>query len=937
MAEKAEAFGKLMFWGTLLCLIFFLSTVAIVLRTHNLSQDPFEESTQSQKIFIKVSRLLSQLKDAETSQRVYIMTGNEEYLAPFNKTTDSFRREVLAIQVETIYNPYQQGKLIVIKRLIRQRLAELNHTIDLRKDQGMGAAMQVIQADRGKNLMGNIRRVAMKIGQEERRMVVEHQKQASATVQIAAIGLFAGAVLTLTFAALIFFKMRRDLIERQRAEAALQKSQAETDAIITGMLDSLITIDERGIIEVFNPAAEQTFGYASSEMIGRHIQILMPASYRDKHNHSFNNYLRTGEARIVGLGPLEVEGQRKDSSTFPFELAVNEVKSWDGRRFVGIGRDITERKEAEGILIKKKEDAEKANWLRTRLAELHEKIQGEMDPVKMGQNIINHLVQHTRTQTGGLYLKEESFLRLIASCGYNLPADDSIFFNVGEGLVGQAAQEKRSILVTQVPEGYIKIQSGLGATVPKNILITPFCNEGQVIGVIELGSLNEINDDQKKFLDRAADGIARVLNSARMHTRMQELLNNTQILAEKLSTQNETIAQQKADLEQTIKETEIARAAAEKANASKSQFLSTMSHELRTPLNAILGFSDLLKRQHFGELNPKQAGHVAHILTSGQHLLDLINDLLDIAKIDAGALALDLEVLSVEEHLANAVALMSAQFGKKEIEVKIHIDPAVTTLTGDPRKFKQIMLNLLSNAVKYTPEKGRVDIRAEPGEGHVRISVTDTGIGIEKEDQDKVFDEFLQVDRVRDENLGGTGIGLALTRRLVELHGGEIGVDSTPGKGSTFWFTLPLKSISEKEAEPEEKEANHQPADSPHLAQHRILVVEDNEVNISMMQDVLSIGNHQVSVARNGQQAIDLAVSQKPELIFMDIRMPVMDGLEATRKLRALPEFATIPIIALTATVGEEAQRGILDAGCTDYLSKPVQISELLEVLDRHL
>jgi len=376
-----------------------------------------------------------------------------------------------------------------------------------------------------------------------------------------------------------------------------------------------------------------------------------------------------------------------------------------------------------------------------------------------------------------------------------------------------------------------------------------------------------------------------------------------------------------------------AKEAAEKANSAKSQFLSMMSHELRTPLNAILGFSDLLLGRHFGELNPKQEGHASHIQSSGQHLLDLINDLLDIAKIDSGTMSLELTEISVEEYFSSAVALMSSQFGKKEIEVKTHIDPTVTTMTGDSRKCKQILLNLLSNAVKYTPEKGRIDIRAEKEDPLVRISVADTGIGIKKEDQEKIFDEFSQVDRVQDENLGGTGIGLALTRRLVEMHGGEIGVDSEPGKGSTFWFALPLKPLPKKEA----KEPEAQPEKSRRVAERRILVVEDNEVNISMILDALSIGDHQVTVARNGQEAIDFAISQKPELIFMDIRLPVMDGLEATQKLRAIPEFATIPIIALTATVGEDSKQMTLDAGCTDYLSKPVQISEFLDMLDRYL
>jgi two-component system sensor histidine kinase/response regulator len=252
-------------------------------------------------------------------------------------------------------------------------------------------------------------------------------------------------------------------------------------------------------------------------------------------------------------------------------------------------------------------------------------------------------------------------------------------------------------------------------------------------------------------------------------------------------------------LEKLVKERTVdlteARDIAETANRAKSKFLSTMSHELRTPLNAVLGFGDLLKGQHFGELNPKQGEHVDHILSSGKHLLALINDILNIAKIDSGAETVDVEAVSIEEYFTNAVAVMSSQFDKKHIKVTTDIASAATMIDGDQKKLKQIMLNLLSNALKYTPEKGRVDIRAKKNKDYVRISVTDNGIGIDKKDHKVLFDEFMQVDRKRDENLGGTGIGLALTRKLVELHGGEIGVDSELGKGSTFWFTIPDKNL----------------------------------------------------------------------------------------------------------------------------------------------
>ena len=399
-----------------------------------------------------------------------------------------------------------------------------------------------------------------------------------------------------------------------------------------------------------------------------------------------------------------------------------------------------------------------------------------------------------------------------------------------------------------------------------------------------------------------------------------------------------TVEARTRELKETLTGLEQTNLQLQEINRHKNQFLSTMSHELRTPLNGIIGSADLLHEQLFGPLNPKQLGYTKQINDSAEHLLALINDLLDMAKIDAGAMTAEAEYIALTDWIDTTMAIMKAQFRKKLLTTETIKDPSITHIYADRRKCKQIMLNLLFNAIKFTPQGGEIKVRtSKKNDRFLLIEISDTGCGVKEDERDKIFSEFYQTDQTRNDQIGGTGIGLALTRRMVEMHEGQIGVKSQPvGPGSVFWFTLPLKQAPAAEANEEEESANVK-ADSAKLTGRRILVVEDNEINLSMVLDMLSIHEYKIAIAKNGQLAIDLAQTFKPELILMDVQMPVMDGLEATRILRAMPAFAETPIIALTASVEKDAQNAQVKAGCTAHLSKPIRTGELLDIIERYL
>ena len=666
--------------------------------------------------------------------------------------------------------------------------------------------------------------------------------------------------------------------------------------------------------------------------------------------------------------------------------------------------EVAELKDNINAMVQSLRETTKANqeqyWLKTNLARVSGLLQGHRDLPTLAELIMDELIPLVGARHGAFFIKDDTsegaILRLIAGYGLRVDLAAPSQFRFGQSLIGQVAKTRKPIIVDDAPPDYVRIASGLGDGAPVSLIVLPIVFEGQVLGVIEAGSFSRFTQVHQDFLEQLMETIGVIVNSIIVNSRTDHLLQESQRLAgelqartgelqarqEELQRSNADLedkaaqlARQKRDIEIKNAEIEQARQEIEErakqldmASRYKSQFLANVSHELRTPLNSLLILARLLAENSAENLTVKQVEYAKVIHSSGSDLLLLINDILDLSRVEAGKLDVHPERFALGALAEDLRTVFEPLAAEKELHFAVAVAPDVPDeLVTDRQRLRQVLHNLLSNAVKFT-QQGTVELRIGAGprgggpDDVIAFSVRDTGIGISDDSLKTIFEAFQQGDGTTSRRYGGTGLGLAISREVAAVLGGRITAQSRPGSGSTFTLYLPvvfrgpadglaaaepLTSPDGQAAEPVpgldgETLAPAVPVAEPGAYQQvrgkKVLIVDDDLRNAFAISSVLELYGLSVSHAPGGRQGIEaLRADPGIDLVLMDVMMPEMDGYSTTAAIREMTQFANLPVIVVTARAMPGDRDKALAAGASDYVTKPVDTDELLGCITRWL
>ncbi len=774
----------------------------------------------------------------------------------------------------------------------------------------------------------------------------------------------------------------------------------------------IIEFNMDGTIITANDNFLQVLGYRLNEVQGKHHRIFLESEYAVSQEYKEfwkdlnRGEFKSGEFKRLGKGGRTVWIQASYNPIF--DLNNNPYK------VVKYASDVTEQKE---LIMKSQRDMKAAmadldvqNTRKTRLSELYDAVRGELSTEELGSNILTKLAELVDVHIGAFYMLEGNKLDLVSSYAYKQRKNLSSQFSVGEGLIGQCAKEKKLILISSVPDDYIKVVSGLGETTPKMIMLIPIQFESQLLGVIEIGTTGEFKEEHIEFLEDASENIGVSINSSVARVQLKTLLEETQAQQEELKGSNEELEEkteelkrseenlkaqaeelrssneeleektkyleaQRIDIENKNREVETAKEVLEQraedlemASKYKSEFLANMSHELRTPLNSLLILSKELSENEDGNLTGHQVESAKIIHGGGNDLLTLINDILDLSKVEAGKLDVHKEDVDLNKVLANLERQFNPVSANKGLSFISDIKGGVpSTIVSDSVRTEQIIKNLLSNAFKFTTKGSvRLIIDRAPrdvdfvqshlnSDNTIAISVTDTGIGIPHEKQREIFEAFQQADGSTSRKYGGTGLGLTISRQLAKLLGGELQLTSEENKGSTFTLYLPTSSnlpayqipaveqdvikkkdlpceINKPVAAKSKSEALLDDLIPSRKGEKSILIIEDDENFAKILENVSKKKGYKCHLAHDGKTALQIVTKHAVSAVMLDLNLPDISGDSILDELKNNSNTRHIPIHIVSAS---ENNNSLLEKGAIGYLRKPASSDDIDQMFAR--